>query len=225
VRSRTRIIAAAAAVSAAVAAGSGVAVAASSGGTPAAHARSTSATVKGGNAAKAGHDAMVAVVARDLHRSTAQVSAALAPLFAAGHADPDSPVFAAAARSLGVSTQGLIAALTHAKLSLAGPAATKQGPAGTKQGPAGTKQGTAGTKAGAAADKAGHDAMAASVASELHLGVARVSAALAPLFAAGGAEPDSPLLQAAARDLGVSAQQLNTALVHAKQSLASASQP
>jgi len=218
VRSRTRIIAAAAAVSAAVAAGSGVAVAASSGGTPAAHARSTSATVKGGNAAKAGHDAMVAVVARDLHRSTAQVSAALAPLFAAGHADPDSPVFAAAARSLGVSTQGLIAALTHAKLSLAGPAATKQGPAGTKQG-------TAGTKAGAAADKAGHDAMAASVASELHLGVARVSAALAPLFAAGGAEPDSPLLQAAARGLGVSAQQLNTALVHAKQSLASASQP
>lgn len=217
-RSRTRIIAAAAAVSAAVAAGSGVAVAASSGGTPAAHARSTSATVKGGNAAKAGHDAMVAVVARDLHRSTAQVSAALAPLFAAGHADPDSPVFAAAARSLGVSTQGLIAALTHAKLSLAGPAATKQGPASTKQG-------TAGTKAGAAADKAGHDAMAASVASELHLGVARVSAALAPLFAAGGAEPDSPLLQAAARDLGVSAQQLNTALVHAKQSLASASQP
>ena len=217
-RSRTRIIAAAAAVSAAVAAGSGVAVAASEGGTPAAHARATSATVKGGNAAKAGHDAMVAVVARDLQRSTAQVSAALAPLFAAGHADPDSPVFAAAARSLGVSTQGLIAALTHAKLSLAGPAATKQGPAGTKQG-------TAGTKAGAAADKAGHDAMAASVASELHLGVARVSAALAPLFAAGGAEPDSPLLQAAARDLGVSAQQLNTALVHAKQSLASASQP
>ena len=175
-------------------------------------------TGKGGNAATAGHDAMVAVVARDLHRSTAQVSAALAPLFAAGHADPDSPVLAAAARSLGVSTQGLIAALTHAKLSLAGPAATKQGPAGTKQG-------TAGTKAGAAADKAGHDAMAASVASELHLGVARVSAALAPLFAAGGAEPDSLLLQAAARDLGVSAQQLNTALVHAKQSLASASQP
>ena len=217
-RSRTRIIAAAAAVSAAVAAGSGVAVAASEGGTPAAHAHSTAATVKGGNAAKAGHDAMVAVVARDLHRNTAQVSAALAPLFAAGHADPDSPVLAAAARSLGVSTQGLIAALTHAKLSLAGPAGIKQGPAGTKQGPAGTK-------AGAAADKAGHDAMAASVASELHLAVARVSAALAPLFAAGGAAPDSPVLSAAARSLGVSTQQLSAALVHAKQSLARASQP
>ena len=214
----TTTSAAAAAFAAAMDAGSGAAVAASAGGSPAAHASTASATVKGGSAARAGHDAMVAVVARDLHRSTAQVSAALAPLFAAGHADPDSPVLAAAARSLGVSTQGLIAALTHAKLSLASPAATKQGLAAIKQGPAGTK-------AGAAADKAGHAAMAASVASELHLAVARVSAALAPLFAAGGAEPDSPLLQAAARDLGVSAQQLNTALEHAKQSLASASQP
>jgi len=223
-RSRTRIIAAAAAISAAVAAGSGVAVAASAGGKPA-HASTTSATGKGGNAATAGHDAMVAVVARDLHRSTAQVSAALAPLFAAGHANPNSPVLAAAARSLGVSTQGLIAALTHAKESLAGPAGTKQGPAGTKQGPAGTKQGAAGTKAGAAADKAGHDAMVATVASDLHLTVAQVSAALAPLFAAGHADTKSPLFKAAARDLGVSAQQLNTALVHAKQSLASASQP
>jgi len=215
VRSRTRIIAAAAAVSAAVAAGSGVAVAASSGGTPAAHARSTSATVKGGNAAKAGHDAMVAVVARDLHRSTAQVSAALAPLFAAGHADPGSPVLAAAARSLGVSTQGLIAALTHAKESLAGAVGTRPDPGGAKA--------RAKAAAGSAADKAGHDAMAASVARELNLSTARVSAALAPLFAAGGAEPDSPLLTAAARYLGVSAQQLNTALVHAKQSLASTS--
>ena len=217
-RTRTRTIAAAAAVGTAVAAGSGAAVAASAGGSPAAHASTASATVKGGSAARAGHDAMVAVVARDLHRSTAQVSAALAPLFAAGHADPNSPVLAAAARSLGVSTQGLIAALTHAKLSLAGPGATKQGPASTKQG-------TAGTKAGTAADKAGHDAMAASVASELHLAVARVSAALAPLFAAGRAETESPQFRAAARALGVSTQQLNAALVHAKQSLASASQP
>lgn len=210
-RHRTRIIAAAAAVSAAVAAGSGVAVAASAGGKPAAPATTTSATARGGHAARAGHDAMVAVVAQDLHLSSARVAAALAPLFAAGHADPDSPVLAAAARSLGVSTQGLIAALTHAKLSLAGPAATKQGPAGTK--------------AGTAAGKAGHDAMVATVASNLHLAVAQVSAALAPLFAAGHADTESPLFKAAARALGVSPQQLNTALVHAKQSLASASQP
>ena len=62
----------------------------------------------------------VAVVARDLHLSPARVAAALAPLFAAGHADPDSPAFAAAARALGVSTQQLNTALVHAKQSLAG---------------------------------------------------------------------------------------------------------
>jgi hypothetical protein len=152
---------------------------------------------------------MVAVVARDLHLSTARVAAALAPLFAAGHAYPGSPVLAAAARSLGVSTQGLIAALTHAKQSLAGAAGTKQGPGGSK--------------AGSPADKAGHDAMVAAVAGELHVSTAKVSAALAPLFAAGRASTDSPAFAAAAHDLGVSAQQLNTALMHAKQSLASAS--
>jgi hypothetical protein len=217
VRSRTRIIAAAAAVGAVVAAGSSAAVAASAGGTPAAHASTTSATGKGGSAARAGHDAMVAVVARELHRSTAQVSAALAPLFAAGHADPNSPVLAAAARSLGVSTQGLIAALTHAKESLAGAAGAKQGPG------SGSKAGAAAGKAGAAADKAGHDAMVASVAQSLHLAVPRVAAALAPIFAAGHADTGSPAFAAAARALGVSAQQLNAALVHAKQSLASAS--
>ena len=51
--------------------------------------------------------------------STARVSAALQPLFAAGHADTSSPAFAAAARSLGVSTQQLFTALMHAKQSLA----------------------------------------------------------------------------------------------------------
>jgi hypothetical protein len=212
------MIAAVTAVTAALAAGSGVAVAASGGGTPAAHARTTSVSERKSNAAKAGHDAMVAVVARDLHLGVGRVAAALAPLFAAGHADPDSPVLAAAARSLGVSTQGLIAALTHAKLSLAGPAGTKPGPAGTKPGPAGAKAGTA-------ADKAGHDAMVASVAQSLNLSTSRVAAALAPIFAAGHADTASPAFAAAARSLGVSPQQLSAALGQAKQSLAGASQP
>jgi len=44
----------------------------------------------------------------------------LACASAAGRADTSSPVFAAAARSLGVSTQQLSAALAHAKQSLAG---------------------------------------------------------------------------------------------------------
>ena len=66
-----------------------------------------------------GHDAMVAAVAAELHVSAARVSAALQPLFAAGHADTSSPAFAAAARALGVSTGQLDAALAHAKQSLA----------------------------------------------------------------------------------------------------------
>jgi len=61
----------------------------------------------------------VAAVAEDLHVSTARVSAALQPLFAAGHADQSSSAFAAAARSLGVGTQQLFTALMHAKQSMA----------------------------------------------------------------------------------------------------------
>jgi hypothetical protein len=59
------------------------------------------------------------VVARELHISLAQVNAALQPLFAAGHADPSSPVFTAAARALGVNPGQLDAALISAKESLA----------------------------------------------------------------------------------------------------------
>jgi hypothetical protein len=111
-RHRTPMIAAAAAVTAALAAGSTVAVAAT-GGKPGAPATTMSASEK------PGHDAIVAAVARELHVSTARVSAALQPLFAAGHADTSSPAFAAAARALGVSTGQLQTALAHAKQSLA----------------------------------------------------------------------------------------------------------
>jgi hypothetical protein len=72
--------------------------------------------------------AMMAVVARELHISTARVTAALRPIFAAGHAEPDSPAFAAAARSLGVNTQQLATALMHAKESLAGGQAGSKSP-------------------------------------------------------------------------------------------------
>jgi hypothetical protein len=112
-RNRTRMIAAAAAVTAALAAGSTAAVASATGAKPGAPAKAMSASEK------PGHDAMVAAVAQELHVSTARVSAALQPLFAAGHADTSSPAFAAAARSLGVSTQQLSTALMHAKQSLA----------------------------------------------------------------------------------------------------------
>ncbi len=90
----------------------------SCGSKPAAQARRLQARLRA--AERPGHDALTAAVARELHVSTARVSAALRPMFAAGHADPSSPAFAAAARSLGVSTQQLTAALMHAKESLAG---------------------------------------------------------------------------------------------------------
>lgn len=64
--------------------------------------------------------AVVAAVASYLHRSTAQVNAALRTMLAAGRVDTSSPAFAAAARSLGVSAAQLSAALMHAKESLAG---------------------------------------------------------------------------------------------------------
>jgi hypothetical protein len=128
-RYRTRIIAAAAAVTAALAAGSAAAVASTTGARPGAPAKTVSASEKpGGSKAvgsrsaeeRQGHNAITAAVAQKLHVSTVRVSAALRPLFAAGRADTSSPVFAAAARSLGVSTQQLSAALVQAKQSLAG---------------------------------------------------------------------------------------------------------
>ncbi|HEX9526032.1 MAG TPA: hypothetical protein VF951_00925, partial [Streptosporangiaceae bacterium] len=158
---------------------------------------------------QAGNEALAAAIARDLHVSTAQVNSALAPLFAAGRADTSSPVFSAAARSLGVSTQQLSAALAHAKQSLAGGMSAMQSPGGSK---------AAGSKS--AEERQGHDAITAAVARELHVSTARVSAALRPLFAAGGADSSSPVISAAARSLGVSTQQLFAALGHAKQSLA-----
>src|SRR5262249_22594581 len=112
-RNRTRMIAAAAAVSAARGGGTPVGVGGARGGNPGPPAKTMSASEK------PGHDAIVAAVARELHVSTARVSAALQPLFAAGRADTSSSAFAAAARALGVSTGQLNAALVHAKQSLA----------------------------------------------------------------------------------------------------------
>ena len=148
-------------------------------------------------------------MAQELHVSTARVNAALQPLFAAGRADTSSPAFAAAARSLGVSTQQLSAALAHAKQSLGGGTHAKQSPSGS------TAVGS-----NSAEVQQGHDAITAAVAQELHVSTARVNAALQPLFAAGRADTSSPAFAAAARSLGVSTQQLSAALAHAKQSLA-----
>jgi hypothetical protein len=114
---------AAAAVTAALAAGSTAAVASTIGAKTGTPAKTMSVSKKAGSskaAERQGQNAMAAAVAQVLQVSTARVSAALQPLFAAGRADPSSPAFAAAAHSLGVSAQQLSAALIHAKQSLAG---------------------------------------------------------------------------------------------------------
>jgi len=205
-RNRTKMMAAATAVAAALAAGSTVAaVSATASGTGGKPAKTVAASEK------QGHDAMVAAVAAELHVSTARVAAALQPLFAAGHADTSSPAFAAAARALGVSTGQLDAALRHAKQTLVATGQVKQRPDGAKSAPPGAK---------AADERQAHDAMVAAVAAGLHVSTARVAAALQPLFAAGHADPSSPAFAAAARTLGVSTGQLDAALRHAKESLA-----
>jgi 2-hydroxychromene-2-carboxylate isomerase len=217
-RNRTRLIAATAAVAAAVAGGSAAAVASTTGSKPSAPATTMSASEKpggskpvGSNSAEEqqGHNAIAAAVAQELHVSTAQVNAALQPIFAAGQADPSSPSFAAAARSLGVSTQQLAAALAQAKQSVGASTQAGQSPGGSK---------SVGSKS--AEERQGHNAMVTAIARQLHVSTARVSAALQPLFAAGQADASSPVLAAAAGSLGVSPQQLLTAVMQAKQSQA-----
>ena len=103
-RNPNRMIAAAAVVAAVLAAGSGAAVASTSGGKPGAPAPTVSGSkTPGGPAVTGGQKspgpadnggpdqaAIVAAVASELHLSTAQVSAALQPLFTSGPADTSS---------------------------------------------------------------------------------------------------------------------------------------
>jgi hypothetical protein len=129
-RNRNRMIATAAVVAAVLAAGSGAAVAATSGGKPGAPAPAVSGskTPNGspapggqkppGPADNGGQAALVAAVAAELNLSTAQVSTALQPLFAATSPEDTSSLIAAAASSLGVSPQQLAGALAQAKQSL-----------------------------------------------------------------------------------------------------------
>jgi hypothetical protein len=78
----------------------------------------------------------------------------------------------------------------------------------------------AAARASAAAQPGNDDAFTAAVARELHTSAARVDAALRPLLATGRVDSSSAEFAAAARALGVSPQQLFTALAQAKQSLA-----
>lgn len=192
-RNRTRVIAAAAAVTAALAAGSiAAAVASTTGAKPGAHTKIASASEK--RAAGSDLAARLGVSPDRLDQALRAVKISLGK----ASAKPTEGQFdAALARILGIPL---------ARVQRALPA---EQPAGSK--PAGSKR---------AVRPGNNDALTAAVARELHVSTARVSAALRPLFAAGTADSSSPVFAAAARSLGVSTGQLSAALVHAKQGLA-----
>ena len=223
-RNRTRVIATAA-VAVALAAGStAAAVAAPTGGKPSAPAAAKTAppakrpsavktppSVKTPSAVKTPlPDNGLADLAAKLGVTPARLDQALrtvkSSLGASGTAPAEDQFTAALARVLGIPV---------ARVRQAFPAGAPGGSKAAKdKKPGGNGSGTA--------NPALDSALAAAVARELHVSTARVSAALRPLLAAGRADPSSPAFAAAARSLGVSSQQLTTALVNAKMSLAKA---
>ena len=196
-RNRTRMIAGAAAVAAALAAGgTATAMASTAGAKPDAHA--TTASVSARCAPDSGLPGLLGVSPTRLDRALRAVKVSLGTR---GGNVTQHQFEAALAHYLGISQARVRQAFAAEK------------PCGSK--PVGSKSPRPGTAA-----QPGDEALAAVVARELHVSQARVDAALQPLFAAGGADPSSPVFAAAAHALGVSVQQLSAALVHAKQSQA-----
>jgi hypothetical protein len=211
-RNRTRMIAAAAAVTAALAAGgTATALASTTGAKPSAHAAATPASMR--CAPDSDLAGLLGVSQARLDRALRAVKTSLST----ASAKPTEAQFQAAlARYLGISQARVRHAFAAEK-----PCGSKPGsPKPACPQPPGSKSPASKTAASKSAAQSGHEALAAAVAGKLHVTAARVNAALQPLFAAGHADPSSPVFAAAARSLGVSTQQLSAALVYAKQSLA-----
>jgi hypothetical protein len=200
-RNRTRVIAAAAAVTAALAAGGTATAMASTGAKPNAHATSVSVGVR------CAPDSELAGLLGVSEARLDQALRAVKVSLITRTANPSEDQFEAAlARRLGISQAQVRRAFADEKSCGSKPVGSK---------PVGSKSPRSGTAA-----EPGNQTLAAAVARELHVSTARVNAALGPLFAAGRADPSSPAFAAAARSLGVSTEQLAAALVGGKQSLA-----
>jgi hypothetical protein len=199
-RNRTKVIAAAAAVTAALTGSTAAAMASTSAATPTSQAKTVSAD------AKCSPDTDVAARLGVSPDRLDQALRATKTSFRNTSGEVTQNQFdAAVARNLGISQ-----ARVHQAFAAGNPGCTK--PGGSKAG---------GSKAAPVQDERQAQAdMTAVVARELHISTARVAAALRSIFAAGRADPDSPTFAAAARSLGVNTQQLATALMHAKESLA-----
>ena len=216
-RNRTRMIAATAAVTAALAAGgTATALASTAGAKPSAHATTASASMR-----CAPDSNLAGLLGVSQARLDQALRAVKTSLSSSGAKPAEDQFQAALARYLGISqarVRHAFAAEEACDSSPGGPKPACPQPTGAKSPDA--KSASAKTADLKAAAQAGHEALAAAVAGKLHVAVARVNAALRPIFAAGHADPSSPVFAAAARALGVSTQQLSAALVYAKQSLA-----
>jgi hypothetical protein len=202
-QNRTRVIAAAALTAALAAGSTAAAVASTTGAKPGAPAKAA-ASASGKCTTDSDLAAQLGVSVARLHQAMVTVKTSLAK----GSGDVTQEQFdAAMARALGIAQ-----ARVHQVFAAAGQSCGSKS-RGTK--PGGSKSG------GSGADEArAQAAMIAAVAASLHVSPARVSAALAPMLAVGHADPASATFAAAARSLGVSAQHLQDALMHAKESLA-----
>jgi hypothetical protein len=230
-RNRTKAMTAAAVV-AALTAGSTAAAASTTGATPGAHAKTVSANAKtvsasgkpapanGKPAPANGKPAVDSGLAARLGVSPARLEQALRAVkisLSKATAKPTEDQFdATLAHILGIPQARVRQAFLAGKPGDAKQGDAKQGDA--KQGDA--KQGGAKSGGAKSAPRPDNEAFAATVGRELHLGTARVNAALQPMFAAGRADPLSPVFAAAARSLGVSTPQLAAAIMSAKQSMA-----
>jgi hypothetical protein len=197
-RNRTRLIAAAAVTAALAASGTATAMASTTGAKPSAHAKTVSTTYR--CAPDSDLAARLGVSPARLDRALRAVKTSLS---AASAKPTEAQFYAALARTLDVSQARVQHVFAAEKPCEAKTAGAK--PGGPKPAPS---------------EQQGHEALAMAVARELHISMAKVNTALQPLFAAGHADPSSPVFTAAARALGVSPDRLAAAIVSAKESLA-----
>ena len=205
-RNRTRIIAAAVAVTAALAGTTGTAMAATNCTKPGTPAKTVSVTSKQPISLNA--PARLGVSPTRLDRALREVKTSLGK---AGGTPTQGQFEAALARVLGIPLARVRHAFPPATFSVVKPGAPKAtGGKGIVAKPPHSKSPAQPTDA----------AFVTAVARALNLSTAQVKAALAPLLAAGSADTASATFAAAAQSLGVSVQQLTDALTQAKQSLA-----
>ena len=219
-RNRTRIIAAAAAVTAALAGTTGTAMAATNCPKTGIPAKTVSVTSKQPISLNA-MAARLGVSPERLDRALRQVKISLGN---AGGAPTERQFEAALARVLGISLWRVRHAFPPGTEIVIKPGGPKARGGKEVDGKDAGKKDNGGKPPHSKAPAQPTDAaFVAAVASALNLSTAQVKAALAPLLAAGSVDTSSATFTAAAQSLGVTVQQLDDALMQAKQSLAGSS--